>query len=162
MTQQRPPGFYEELITRRLEVALEEIRGEGWHDEITNLDPAEAPGVLARFVHDLVEPLLGSLSGDDRTSRQLKIVNSLVAHLMSAVEDSPVLGDDALAPPSLPLLSLVDPSLHGVGEATAPMRPSIPLASSHLLINGPRDHTVSSEIKRELASADRVDDASPA
>jgi len=44
-----------------------------------------------------------------------------------------------------------------VGEATSPERPSIPLASSHLLINGPRDHTVSSEIKRELASADRVD-----
>jgi len=44
-----------------------------------------------------------------------------------------------------------------VGEATSPTRPSIPLASSHLLINGPRDHTVSSEIKRELASADRVD-----
>jgi len=39
----------------------------------------------------------------------------------------------------------------------APLRPSIPLASSHLLINGPRDHTVSSEIKRELASSDRVD-----
>jgi HKD family nuclease len=44
-----------------------------------------------------------------------------------------------------------------VGEATAPQRPSIPLVSSHLLINGPRDHTVSSEIKREFASADRVD-----
>jgi hypothetical protein len=44
-----------------------------------------------------------------------------------------------------------------VGEATSPTRPSIPLASSHLLINGPRDHTVSSEIKRELASADRID-----
>jgi len=49
---------------------LDEIRSEDWHDEITNLDEAEAPGVLARFVHDLVEPLLGSLSGDDRTARQ--------------------------------------------------------------------------------------------
>ena len=71
--QVRPPGLYEELITRRLEAALEEIRGEGWRDEITNLDPAEAPGVLARFVHDLVEPLLGSLSCDDPTARQLTI-----------------------------------------------------------------------------------------
>ena len=52
----RPPGLYEELVTRRLEAALDEIRGEGWRDEIESLDPAEAPGVLARFVHDLVEP----------------------------------------------------------------------------------------------------------
>ena len=65
--------------------------------------------------------------------------------------------DDTLAPPARQLLALVDPARHGVGEATAPQRPSIPLASPHLLINGPRDHTVSSEIKRELASADRVD-----
>ena len=62
MTPHRPPGLYEELVTRRLEAALEETRGEGWKDEISNLDPAEAPGVLARFVHDLGQPLLGSLT----------------------------------------------------------------------------------------------------
>ena len=64
----RTPGLYEELVTRRLEAALEEIRGEGWRDEVANLDPAEAPGVLARFVHDLVEPLLGSLTGKEARS----------------------------------------------------------------------------------------------
>ncbi len=147
--QVRPPGLYEELVTRRLEAALEEIRGQGWQDEVEQLDPAEAPGVLARFVHDLVEPLLGSLTGDDRTTRQLEIVNNLIDHLQSAVKDSPVLDDDALAPPPRQLLSLVDPGLHGVGEATSPQRPSIPLSSSHLLINGPRDHKVNSEIKRD-------------
>jgi len=119
MTPHRPPGLYEELVTRRLEAALDEIRGEGWMGEVANLDPAEAPGILARFVHDLVEPLLGSLTGKDRTAHQLEIVNSLVAHLMSAVDNSPVLNDDALAPPARQLLSLVDPALHGVGDATA-------------------------------------------
>ena len=157
MFRSRPSGLYEELVTRRLEAALADIRSKGWQDEITSLDPAEAPGVLARFVHDLVEPLLGSLTGDDRATRQLEIVNNLVDYLQSAVKDSPVLDDDALAPPARQLLSLVDPAGHGLGEAAAPQRPSIPLASSHLLINSPRDHTVSSEIKRELASADRVD-----
>ena len=93
VTTHRPPGLYEELITRRLEAALEEIRGEGWREEIDDLDAAEAPGVLARFIHDLVEPLLGSLSGDGRTARQLEIVNSLVETLRSAVEDSPVLDE---------------------------------------------------------------------
>ena len=128
--RRRPPGLYEELVTRRLEAALEEIRGEGWRDEVANLDPAEAPSVLARFVHDLVEPLLGSLTGKDRITRQLEIVNSLVTHFMSTVDNSPILDDDALASPARQLLSLVDPALHGVGEAAAPQRPSILLASS--------------------------------
>ena len=29
----RPPGLYEELVTHRLDAALEEIRGESWRDE---------------------------------------------------------------------------------------------------------------------------------
>jgi superfamily II DNA or RNA helicase/HKD family nuclease len=157
LSPNRPPGLYEEIITSRLEAVLEQSRAKGWRREVADLDPAEAPGVLARFIHDLVHPLLGSLTGKDRTTRQLEIVNSLVKHLISAIDGSPIIDDDAIAPPARQLLSLVDPALHGVGEATAPQRPSIPLASSHLLINGPRDHTVSSEIKRELASADRVD-----
>ena len=55
LSPHRPPGLSEELVTPRLEAALDEIRGDGWRDEIDSLDPAEAPGVLARFVHDLVE-----------------------------------------------------------------------------------------------------------
>jgi len=38
-----PSCLYEELVTRRLDAALEEIRGEGWRDEITNLEPAKTP-----------------------------------------------------------------------------------------------------------------------
>ena len=58
MPPTRPPGLYEELVTRRFEAALEEIRGEGWRDEIENLDPAEAPGVPASLEHDLIEDAL--------------------------------------------------------------------------------------------------------
>jgi len=61
--------------------------------------------------------------------KRLEIANNLVDHLQSAIKDSPVLDDDALSPPVRQLLSLVDPGLHGVGEATSPTRPSIPLAS---------------------------------
>jgi len=50
LTPHRPPGLYEELVTLRLEVALEEIHGEGWHREIIYPDPAEAPGAPADLV----------------------------------------------------------------------------------------------------------------
>ena len=66
MPPTRPPGLYEELVTRRLEAALDEIRGQGWQDEITNLDFTEALSVLARFMRDPVQPQLGNLTGDDR------------------------------------------------------------------------------------------------
>jgi hypothetical protein len=47
------------------------------------------------------------------------VVNDVVAHLMSAVDSSPILGDDALVPPARQLLALVDPARHGVGEGAA-------------------------------------------
>jgi hypothetical protein len=40
VTPHRPPGLNEELVTRRLEAALDEIRGEWWRDEIESLDPS--------------------------------------------------------------------------------------------------------------------------
>jgi hypothetical protein len=40
VTPHRPPDLYEELVTRRLEAALEKIRSGGWRDEIESLDPS--------------------------------------------------------------------------------------------------------------------------
>jgi len=77
MTRIRPPGLYEELITRRLEAELERIREEGWRDDIGKLDPAEAPQVLARFVHGLVEPLLDSYTGKRLMSITWRLGNSM-------------------------------------------------------------------------------------
>ncbi len=133
-----PPGLYESLLTRRLEAALEEIRARGWRDAIEGLDAAEAPAALARFIHDLLQPLLGSFGGEraERLAQQLELTNAVVDLLRSHLPDSPVLADDALAPPARQLLALVDPGRHGVGEASAPERPSIPLAASALLVNG--------------------------
>ncbi len=154
----RPPGLYEELITRQLQAALDEARTTGWRDEIEGLDKAEAPRVLARFVRDLVEPLLGSFGGEDRLDRQVDFVNALVEFLRTGIPGSPVFAEDAIAPPARQLLSLVKVAEAGLaGPSSQPERPSVPLAASHLLINSPRDHTVSFEIQKEIASADRVD-----
>ncbi len=152
-----PPGLYEALVTRRLESALKALRERGRRDTIENLDKAEAPEVLARFVHDLLVPVLGSVTGDDRLERQLDIVNSLLSQVRTAEVRAVLEGNDDLAPPLRQLISIVDPQEYGLGEATAPERPAIPLSASNLLVNAPRDHKVGSEIKRELASADRVD-----
>lgn len=158
MPRSRPPGLYEELITRQLQNALDEARGKGWRDQVEQLDAAEAPRILARFVRDLVEPLLGSFGGDNRVDRQVDFVNALVDFLRAQTPEFPVLAEDAVAPPGRQLLSLVKSAEAGLaGQWSHPERPSVPLTASHLLINSPRDHTANFEIQREITSADRVD-----
>ena len=60
----------------RDEAALTEICSEGWCDAITNLEPAEASVVLARFVHDLVSLPFGSEKGDQSTVRYPQCKNA--------------------------------------------------------------------------------------
>jgi hypothetical protein len=36
LTPHRPPGLYEEPVTCRFEAALEEVRGEGWREQIAD------------------------------------------------------------------------------------------------------------------------------
>lgn len=61
----RPPGLHEERITHRLEGAFEDGRFAGFEDQIAELDPAVAPQVLARSVHDLVDrPSRNSTAAD--------------------------------------------------------------------------------------------------
>ena len=152
-----PPGLHETIVTRRLESLLKELRAIGWKPTTENLDPAEAPQVLARFVHDLVKPLIDSLPQKQRTDTALTLTNRLIDILRTSLEDSPILDDDALAPPPRQLTALVDPSAHGVAVPAALERPTIPLSVSHLLVNGPRDRTIHAAVDSELASADRVD-----
>ncbi len=112
--------------------------------------------MLARFVHDLLAPLLESLGGPEALSSQLAVVDRLIAVLRAEIEDSPVLPDDAPSPPARQLLSLAGPARSALAAPEAPERPGIPLSVSHLLVNGPRDRGIVSELVRELASADRV------
>lgn len=157
MVSRLTPGLYEALLTHRLEQALAGLEATGWRSAIENLDPDEAPQMLARFVHGLVGPLLAGLPRKERTVAAVELANRLVEVLHSGLAESPILDEDALVAPARVLTALLDPAAHGAATAVAPERPSIPLSVSHLLVNGPRDHTMQAAIDSELASADRVD-----
>src|SRR5205823_8248966 len=64
--------------------------------------------------------------------------------------------DDDLVPPGQRLLAVLE-AREGPGNPVAPLRPQVPLSTSDLLVNGPHDVSIGPEVRRELASADRVD-----
>lgn len=148
-----PPGLYEQLLTVGLDGAL---RGANdTHADREQLHVEAAPEILARHLHDAIVRALRNLPEEERLDKQVALANRLVQLLEEAAPHSGIDAEDAVTAPAELLLAIRrEEGRLGTGEIA---RPSLPLRNSDLLVNGPRDLRVGSEIRRELASADAVD-----
>ncbi|MEZ6188715.1 MAG: DUF3427 domain-containing protein [Planctomycetota bacterium] len=150
------PGLYEALITKdraRALAALERIvpRREA-------LNAQGAPHYLARHLYELLLKALRSQPGEspaEKLEAQLGLVSRIV-ELLGQPEASGVDAGDDLELPAAVLLALTQEA-QGLGQTVHPERPTLPLRHSDLIVNGPRDLRLGPEIRKELASADRVD-----
>jgi superfamily II DNA or RNA helicase len=146
-------GLYDEPITVELESSLSTL--EETLRQVEALDPSDAPRALARVLHHRLVHALGSFPGEDKLDKQVALTNS-VLQLVSA--QAPAGGaEERIAPPGRRLLAVRSPASSSLGHAVSPVRPFIPLSSSDLIVNGHHDISLGPEVKRELASADRVD-----
>lgn len=145
-------GLYDLLIDEALQRALSEAAGLA--TAVERLDPAEAHAFLAQHLGRLIAAtLLGRRQGVS-LPYQLALCNRLVAELATADSAVAVPGN-RLHETAARLLS-VHPQLPGLSVA-APTRPDTPLGQSCLLTGTRHDPSLSSQLRKEFASADRVD-----
>ncbi len=146
----RRTGLYDQPLTRAL--AAEAANG---LCVIGDLDAHHAPVELTRLLRPRIESALRSIEGDDRGALQLALANK-VLELLQAEAPRSIDEGDFVEPPPRRLLALLERS-EGPGAPHIPTRPRIPLSASDLLVNGPHDIRIGTELGLELASADRVD-----
>lgn len=147
-------GLHEALVTKDSAAslaALEELVAES--DELT---AETAPRVLAQHLYVLIEKVMRSAPSEGKLETQLKLANQLVQHLSEASWSTGVDNTDAASEPGRLLLSLRDKAEDRLGTGKVE-RPALSLRQSDLIVNGPRDLSLGSQIRSELASADRVD-----
>ena len=142
------PGAYDHLITNGLDHELNRLEPELIARQ--KLDPADAHEVLARHIAALTRRALRSVGhGDDQLARQIALTN----HIAAAI---PVVDDDLVAISHELLRAIIErPALPA--EPTFPLRPAIPFSASALLVNGPGQPRIGSEVVHEMGSADSVD-----
>jgi len=157
MTSREPPhdGLYDQPITVELDGALSALAKD--LAEIESLDAQDAPRALARLVHHRLIHALASFptSNEGAIDQQLALTNQLLMQLEQVKHSGATVGQ-RLAPPARRLLAIRKPA-EGLGTITSPPRPTLPLSSSDLLVNGHRDVSLGPEVQREIASANRVD-----
>lgn len=135
------PGLYDAVLT---EAVLEQLSQTALAHDVDEYDPAVLAQALAAALAPVLERAFDTIGrSEDGTAAQVDLANRVLA-LLATTDRS-----DLFLTPGLRLLA--------VGTDEPVVRPSIPLTSSDLLVNGRRELRVGSEIRKELASADRVD-----
>jgi len=148
------PGLYESAVTEALAAALQALEGAAPIREA--LTREAGPHVLARLLYDAALKALRAIGGEAQLEAQVLLANRLLEVLGEASKDSGITRDDWVKQPAELLLAIRREADRRLGSADV-VRPSLPLRHSDLLVNGPRDLRVGNEVRRELASADRVD-----
>ena len=152
------PGLYEQVINNQLTSELTEIPEA--RKTVAPIDKAEASKVLAQYLADVVQKGLDNVldNGGD-ISAQVELTNQIVALIQSTTKeaDFAALGVDQRAEQLLALLREADPRL-AVGKTAADLsRPKSSIAQSSLFTGATHEPQLYSELKKEIASADRID-----
>lgn len=134
-----PEGVYEALETVGLARELKELPLKPRFQEV---DPQDAPDVLARHIADIVRRRL--MESD--SAAKVTLVNELV----SLVSDK----DAQVTEVVRQLIALTRDEF---SASDYMLRPVTPLSDAALLTNSPEEPSLGSELRAELASADRVD-----
>lgn len=137
-------GLYEALITKRLEALL--AAEAGFEAKTAVVDLAEQPHVLGRHLGEVVTR---RLSREKRPEARIELINRLIELLDGE-------GGDQVGAGPRQLLSLLPPAAPGIGPTSA-VRPATPLSAAALLTNAVGEPALASELRAELATADRVD-----
>ena len=152
------PGLYEQVINNQLNSELSEIPEAC--KAVAPIDKAEASKVLTQYLADVVQKGLDNVldNGGD-ISAQIAPINQIVDLIQSTTQeaDFAALGVDLRAEQLLALLWESDPRV-AVGKTAADMiRPESSIAQSSLFTGATQEPQLYIELKKEIASADRID-----
>jgi superfamily II DNA or RNA helicase len=144
------PGLYERLITLALQNELEAM-GDPRLYATAPVDVEDAHSAIAQFLEHMLASGLAAFRGGEAAERQQRLVGRIIAALAEE------LGDDWRDS-----LSIATPLRRLLAVHTQPLgspvdRPDTPLARSALLTGTRLDPSLGSQLRKEIATADRVD-----
>lgn len=143
-------GLYEQLLTLALQEDLDVLADPRLY-AIAPVDAEETHVVIAQFLEHLLAHGLATFRGAEAADRQRRLVDRIIVTLTEE------LGEDwtrhlSLATPLRRLLAV-----HAQAGGTPHERPDTMLSRSALLTGTRLDPSLGSQLRKEIATADRVD-----
>ncbi|MDD6346731.1 MAG: DUF3427 domain-containing protein, partial [Lachnospiraceae bacterium] len=150
-------GLYEQVVNKEIEEELHDLPDAVKHVE--KIDTAEASSVLTQYLSEVVHKGLDRMARDD-ISAQIELANKIVKLISqeTAEEDLQELTVADEGEQLLALISEDDPLVRlGQKKAKDIPRPETSAAHSSLFTGAIHEPQMFSELKKEIATADRID-----
>lgn len=143
------PGLYEQLVTLAIESDLNRFVDSRLYS-LADVDPEDSHQVVAQYLEHLLASSLATFRGKDATDRQRRLIDLILKTISNE------LGEDwseqlSIASPLKRLLAVHSLPSSGVD------RPDTPLSRSSLLTGTRLDPSLGSQLRKEIATSDRVD-----
>ncbi len=144
------PGLYEQLLTAALQSDLEALNDRRLYD-VAQVDAEESHVAVAQFLEHVIAGGLSRVRGRDEAERQRRLVDRLLHVLVEELHEIDAHGLHLVTP----LQRLL--AVHRAGREIRAERPDSPLGRSALFTGTRLDPSLGSQLRKELATADRVD-----
>ena len=147
-------GLYEQVISKELKNEIDNSEQIVDKDKIDN---AEAPAILAKYISEIVEKGLRQIQSDD-ISVQLNLANKIVSTIVEVTGVDEFDGDiiDECAEQLLAVVNRHN-NISAVNGKISIIRPESSLAASSLFTGALNEPSMMTELKKEIASSNRVD-----
>lgn len=150
-----PEGLYEQVISKALDKKLSEDNGIKY--DVEQIDNAEAPSILSKYIAEIAEKGLMQVQGDD-ISGQISLTNKIISVITEATGDDEFDGS-SVEKKAQQLLAVVKKqnNIAAVTDKIDIPRPETSLSASSLFTGSLNEPSMMTELKKEICSADRVD-----
>ena len=144
------PGLYEQLLTLALQEDLNRLVDPRLY-ALAPVDSEDSHSTIAQFLEHVLANCLAMYRGGEAAENQKRVVDRIIAALT-----------EELGPDWAHRLSIVTPlsrllAIHAAPPEISLERPDTPLARSALLTGTRLDPSLGSQLRKEIATADRVD-----
>jgi len=144
------PGLYDHLLTKTIEAEIARL-GDPRLASLALVDAEESHSVLAQYLERMIASSLAMHRGADAAEKQRQLVQRIVETLTEVLSD-PESDGLSIATPLQRLLAI-----HRSVGGSSKDRPDSPLARSSLFTGTRLDASLGSQLRKEIATCDRVD-----
>ncbi len=150
------PGIYEQVVNKAIANTISD------HPDLISLtgtiDKEEAPKILSTYLASVLEKGLSNITGDGSIDAQVGLVNNLV-NIIAQVTDEAVFDGLSVDEQAKQLLALIErkDTIHTINKKKEVIRPETSIAQSSLFTGAVHEPSMMTELKKEIASSDRID-----
>jgi superfamily II DNA or RNA helicase/HKD family nuclease len=142
-----PIGLYEQIVSEAVDAEISEARSSGLTAELRDLDEGDSHQYLVQHLARCLNRALQSFPAQGRLDKQVDLTNKVIDLLIA---HSPDVFDEDLA-------RVLRAELLLAIFRTPSGRPDTPLSASCLMTGTRQDPSLVSQLRKEIATADRVD-----